>query len=310
MLINMVRGIIMHKIFFKIVNFIVLVSGIIFAIDIYYIKNIQLGDNNIIYLIAFISFLCLLLGIIIEIIIFFYKIKKKILFKEREKTSNKNYIIISLLIILSFFIYMFADYNIQSNKSKQVLSYIESYVVSNQQNSENMNGKNDGYIVSYKKSNSFQNDLINFAVQESDMYLNKKATNQSVLKDKLDSLLMTLHINYPNRKEINYAYDKMNDESLEDIDANTNPKAEDTEQNTESTDTESGNDLFKDLETLFPIFLILLPFIIFNFIIARLIYKDCLKRGMNAANWGLATFFFGLIAIIMYVVVRDPRQDI
>lgn len=309
----MIRGIIMQKAFFKIVNFIVLVSGIIFAIAIFYIKNMQIGNSNIIVFIAFMSFLFLLLGIIIEIIIFFYKIKKKILFKEREKTSNKNYIIISLLIILGFFIYMFADYNIQSNKSKQVLSYIESYVVSNQQDSQNMDNKNDDYIFSYKNNNSFQNDLINFAVQESDMYLNKKATNQSVLKDKLDSLLMALHTGYPNRKEINYAYDKINDESLEDIDTNNNLKSENTEQNTESTDTEdaeSSNDFFKDLEALFPIFLILSPFIIFNIVIAKLIMKDCKKRNMNPRTWGLATFFFGLIAIIMYVVVRDPRQDI
>lgn len=58
------------------------------------------------------------------------------------------------------------------------------------------------------------------------------------------------------------------------------------------------------------ILLILSPFIIVNAIIANIISKDCQKRNMSVSNWWWAIFFFGIIAIILYLIVRDPRQDI
>jgi len=33
------------------------------------------------------------------------------------------------------------------------------------------------------------------------------------------------------------------------------------------------------------------------------------KRGMNAWGWGIFTFFFGVIAWIIFMIVRNPRID-
>ena len=33
------------------------------------------------------------------------------------------------------------------------------------------------------------------------------------------------------------------------------------------------------------------------------------KRGMNAWGWGIFTFFFGVIAWIIFMIVRSPRID-
>jgi len=33
------------------------------------------------------------------------------------------------------------------------------------------------------------------------------------------------------------------------------------------------------------------------------------KRGMSAWGWGIFTFFFGIIAWIIFLIVRNPRID-
>ncbi|MBV4431586.1 hypothetical protein KM803_09590 [Clostridium tyrobutyricum] len=57
-------------------------------------------------------------------------------------------------------------------------------------------------------------------------------------------------------------------------------------------------------------FLLLVIYMVFNFIIATFIGEDAQKRGMNNNNWWWAIFFFGLIAVVLYVIVRDPRKTI
>ena len=52
-------------------------------------------------------------------------------------------------------------------------------------------------------------------------------------------------------------------------------------------------------------FLILL---VINILILVWVYRDANRRGANGALWAVLTFFFGLIALIIYLIVRpkDP----
>ena len=51
-------------------------------------------------------------------------------------------------------------------------------------------------------------------------------------------------------------------------------------------------------------FLILIPILI---IAAIIIGRDASSRGMNGTMWGIATFFFFIITILIYIAVRDPK---
>lgn len=43
--------------------------------------------------------------------------------------------------------------------------------------------------------------------------------------------------------------------------------------------------------------------------IAAYIYKDASQRGMNAIVWAIFGFLFGLITLIIYMIVRKPKQS-
>jgi hypothetical protein len=44
-------------------------------------------------------------------------------------------------------------------------------------------------------------------------------------------------------------------------------------------------------------------------LIAAFIYKDASQRGMNAIVWAIFGFLFGLITLIIYLIVRKPKQS-
>ena len=44
-------------------------------------------------------------------------------------------------------------------------------------------------------------------------------------------------------------------------------------------------------------------------VVGVLIAKDANARGMNGLGWGIFTFFVCIIAVPIYLVVRNPRQD-
>lgn len=44
-------------------------------------------------------------------------------------------------------------------------------------------------------------------------------------------------------------------------------------------------------------------------LIAAFIYKDANQRGMNAIVWAIFGFLFGLITLIIYLIVRKPKQS-
>lgn len=245
-----------------------------------------------------------------KIIMFFYRIVRKI---SPIRGNIKKYMILLIIVISLNLVTIIIDYNIQISKSKQALNYIEAYIVSNNKETDTISKIIDNYIFDYKNHDKFKNELISFSTQQVDLYVNNKVTNKGVLKDKLSSLLMMLHVIYPDIKDINYAYDKINDYSLEEIDANTQPvkssnSEEEGKQNVETSN--DSHDFLNFLSAIFPILLVLSPFIIFNVVVANLISRDAKKRNMNTLSWWCATFVFGLIAIILYVIVRDPRQDI
>ncbi|MBV4448872.1 hypothetical protein KM792_04215 [Clostridium tyrobutyricum] len=47
---------------------------------------------------------------------------------------------------------------------------------------------------------------------------------------------------------------------------------------------------------------------IVHLVVAKLIVMDCNKRNMNIYGWGIFTLFLPIFAILIYLVVRNPRQ--
>jgi len=264
------------------------------------------------------AFIAIIIGIY-KLIIFIYRLARK---KKSVKGSKKLYLIIFCITLLISTIMVCIDYNIQNKKSRQALTYIENYIVSNQPSSKQIDQQVDNYIITYKDSKTIKTNLVNFVIQETNLYINKQEINQNILKDKLNSTLIMLNIEFPENQEIKDAYNKLNNMSIDDINGNNDTDTDTDISNTDNiddTDEESENTLEDDsqynhswinINTIMPIIVILIPIIIFNIVVANLIAKDCKKRNMNSVNWGLATFFFGLFAIILYAIVRDPRQDI
>lgn len=53
---------------------------------------------------------------------------------------------------------------------------------------------------------------------------------------------------------------------------------------------------------------IVIVLFIVHLIVAKLVVMDCNKRNMNIYGWGIFTLFLPIIAILTYLVVRNPRQ--
>ena len=259
------------------------------------------------------ALIAIIIGIY-KLIMFIYRLAKK---KKSVKGSKKLYLIIFCITLLISNITVCVDYNIQNKKSKQALTYIENYIVSNQSSSEQIEQQVDKYIITYRNSKTIKTDLVNFIIQETNLYENKQEMNQDILKDKLNSTLMTLNIEFPENQGIKDAYNKLNNMSIDDINGNNDARKsnsdniDDANEDSENTleDNSQYNHSWININTIMPIIIILMPIIIFNIVVANLIAKDCKKRNMNSVNWWAATFFFGLFAIILYAIVRDPRQD-
>ena len=259
------------------------------------------------------ALIAIMIGIY-KLIMFIYRLAKK---KKSVKGSKKLYLIIFCITLLISIITVCVDYNIQNKKSKQALTYIENYIVSNQSSSEQIEQQVDKYIITYRNSKTIKTDLVNFIIQETNLYENKQEMNQDILKDKLNSTLMTLNIEFPENQGIKDAYNKLNNMSIDDINGNNDARKsnsdniDDANEDSENTleDNSQYNHSWININTIMPIIIILMPIIIFNIVVANLIAKDCKKRNMNSVNWWAATFFFGLFAIILYAIVRDPRQD-
>ena len=259
------------------------------------------------------ALIAIMIGIY-KLIMFIYRLAKK---KKSVKGSKKLYLIIFCITLLISIITVCVDYNIQNKKSKQALTYIENYIVSNQLSSEQIDQQVDNYIITYKNSKTIKNDLVNFVIQETNLYENKQEMNQDILKDKLNPILLTLNFKFPENQGIKDAYNKLNNMSIDDINGNNDAKKSNSD-NIDDADEDSKNTLEDNsqynysginINTIMPIIIILSPIIILNIVVANLIAKDCKKRNMNSINWWAVTFFFGLFAIILYAIVRDPRQD-
>lgn len=300
-------GILINCIFIAIITMLLIlfIYGNIFEIG----DSIWTDDMAVI-----LALIAIIIGIY-KLIMFIYRLAKK---KKSVKGSKKLYLIIFCITLLISIITVCADYNIQNKKSRQVLTYIENYIVSNQSSSEQIDQQIDKYIITYRNSKTIKTDLVNFITQEINLYTNNQEMNQDILKDKLNPILLTLNFKFPENQEIKDAYNKLNNMSIDDINGNNDAKKSNTD-NINDTNEDSENTLEDSLQynhswininTIMPIIIVLIPIIIFNIVVANLIAKDCKKRNMNSVNWWAATFFFGLFAIILYAIVRDPRQDI
>lgn len=51
-----------------------------------------------------------------------------------------------------------------------------------------------------------------------------------------------------------------------------------------------------------------LVFLVFYIVIAAWVYKDAESRGMSGALWVVLVIFLGLIGLILYLVIRSPKQ--
>jgi ABC-type spermidine/putrescine transport system permease subunit I len=49
--------------------------------------------------------------------------------------------------------------------------------------------------------------------------------------------------------------------------------------------------------------------IVVALVIAFLVGRDANQRGMSGIGWGIFTFFLCIVAVPIYLVVRQPRTD-
>lgn len=56
------------------------------------------------------------------------------------------------------------------------------------------------------------------------------------------------------------------------------------------------------------IVIILMLGLLFQLVLVQLTYKDAKRRGHNPNKWGVLTFIFGIIAIIIYLLTRNPSE--
>ena len=47
----------------------------------------------------------------------------------------------------------------------------------------------------------------------------------------------------------------------------------------------------------------------FAAVVGVLIAQDAKSRGMNPLGWGIFTFLFCIVAIPIYLIVRDPKKQ-
>ena len=53
---------------------------------------------------------------------------------------------------------------------------------------------------------------------------------------------------------------------------------------------------------------ICLAFFVFYIVIATWVYKDAESRGMSGALWVVLVIFLGVVGLIIYLIIRNPKQ--